>query len=501
MNRRSPLSFLPALLLPLALARPVLAQAPAAAPEPTPAATPAATPAPPPPPPAVDPTTTRHLEELDQLAQATAGRLKALEDAAAARPKEAPPSAGVAADDKGFTIKSADGAYVLKLRALMQVDGRFFFDDTALRANDTFLIRRFRPALEGTLFSLVDYRLTPEFAGTFQILDAFVDIHPFEWLRLRVGKFKGPIGLERLQSDADMPILERALDQNLSSQRELGVQLWGDVAGGIAQYIVGVFNGTVDGANGDTDFNHAKDLAGRLFFQPLKGLGDYGNLGIGVAGSIGNRKGRLPSGSTAAVTGLPVLRSGGQNTFFQYFAPSTDTTGATTTFTHELTTHLNPSLYYYYDAFGLLAEYVRVGQGVQKGAATATLHQQSAHATLNYAIGGRVGYDGVTPVTPFDRKSGAFGAFEIAVRYGWLAVDDATFADSSTSPATQYADPRNSAKSAQSFAGNLTWVPRRSFHLGFSFEHTVFDGGAGTTAALTDRKAENVFIGRTQVNF
>jgi phosphate-selective porin OprO/OprP len=65
---------------------------------------------------------------------------------------------------------------VLKIRGLLQADGRFFAKSETLQANDTFLIRRFRPAIEGTLFSIVDYRLIPEFAGTVQILDAYVDL-------------------------------------------------------------------------------------------------------------------------------------------------------------------------------------------------------------------------------------------------------------------------------------------------------------------------------------
>ncbi len=70
--------------------------------------------------------------------------------------------------------------------------------------------------------------------------------------RFRVGKFKAPIGLERLQSDADLPVLERGLDQNLSSSRELGVQLWGDIAGGIVNYAIGIFNGAIDSSSATT---------------------------------------------------------------------------------------------------------------------------------------------------------------------------------------------------------------------------------------------------------
>ncbi len=450
------------------------------------------------------------LDEIEQLARIAARKQELTDeksikwDEAAKRIESAPVTQ---VDDNGFSLKLPDGSYALRLRALVQADGRGFFDDDALQATDTFLIRRFRPSLEGTLFGLVDYRLLPELAGTVQLLDAYTDIHPWAWLRVRVGRFKGPIGLERLQSDADLPLLERALDSNLSSVRELGVQLWGDVAGGVAQYAVALFNGSVDGANADTDFNHAKDLAARLFFQPLRiaALADGGSLGIGIAASFGNRKGKLPTtsaGVTSVVTGLPSFRSAGQNTFFQYLAP-TDTTGASTVFTHQLTWHLNPQLSYYYETVGLLAEYVVEGQGVQKGNTTTTLTNQAAHATLSYVFNGKVGFDGVTPTVGFDRKLGAPGAFELAVRWDWLRVDPAAFggAGGASASAVEYADPSRSARSAQGWTAGFTWVPRRSVHLAIDFGQTSFTGGAGTTSAPVDRKTENVLIARSQVNF
>ncbi len=440
------------------------------------------------------------LDDVEQVARIALRKTELLEEDAAKRPQGA---ATVVVDDKGFVLKLADDTTKLRVAGLLQADGRFSFKDDALQSNDAFLIRKFRPMLEGTLFNLVDYRLLSELAGTVQILDAYADLRPSPWLRLRIGKFKGPIGLERLQSDADVPLLERALDQNLSSVREVGLQLWGDIAGGAAQYILAVVDGAPDGASPDNDFNHAKDLAGRLFFQPFRGesAGDFGSLGIGFAASIGNRKGRLPSATAAAVTGLPAFKTSGQNTFFQYFAPATDTTGATTTLAHQLETHLNPQVYYYYQGFGLLAEYVILRQGVQRGNATATLTHQATHATLSYVVGGVVGFNGVTPTAPFDRKAGSVGAFEVALRWGWLKVDDASFGDPNVVGSAQYADPLRSARSAQAWAAGLTWVPARSFHLALNFEQTSFKGGAGTATAPADRRTENVAIGRAQVSF
>ena len=430
------------------------------------------------------------------------------EEQAARRAKEAREAAIVTADDNGFALKRRDDAYALRLGAQVQVDGRFFPTDSATTSNDTFFIRRFRPSIQGTLFSIADYRFLPDFAGgSLQIMDGYLDLHPLESVRLRFGKYKGTLGLERLQNDADLPLFERGLDQNLSSIREIGVQIWGDFGGGLVTYAAGIVNGAPDNSNPDTDTNHAKDVQGRLFFQPFKAEGrkTFGRLGIGVAASTGNRKGRLPvavSGSpvptTPAVTGLGSYKTAGQNTFFAYYAPSTDTTGAQTTFAHERASHLDPQLYYYFGSFGLLAEYVWSRQGVQRGNSTAVLTNQSTHATAAFVVNGREGYDGATPFLGFDRAKGAWGALELAARVSWLKVDPATFGGSG---GTAYADPSRSARSALAFAGGVSWVPRRSVHLGLNFEQTRFAGGAGTIAAVTNRPTENLLLGRAQVNF
>ena len=168
-------------------------------------------------------------------------------------------------------------------------------------------------------------------------------------------------------------------------------------------------------------------------------------------------------------------------------------------FTHERASRINPQLYYYYRSIGLLAEYLWLKQGVQKGTSITELTQQSAAGTLSYSIGGTEGYDGATPEHGFDPAQGHLGALQLAVRYSWVGIDDATF--------PTYANPVASARSAQGYAGAITWVPRRSAHFAVHFEETRFKGGAGTAAmgmnpaVITDRPTEYVIIGRAQVNF
>ena len=62
---------------------------------------------------------------------------------------------------------------------------------------------------------------------------------------------------------------ERALPNALVPNRDIGVQVLGEIAGGIVSYAAAVLNGVADGASGDLDTNDGKDLAGRIAIRPF----------------------------------------------------------------------------------------------------------------------------------------------------------------------------------------------------------------------------------------
>lgn len=78
--------------------------------------------------------------------------------------KKAKDAAIVTAGKDGCSVKSADGKFHLKLRGYVQADARFFLDD-GLNASDTFVLRRVRPIIEGTVFKNFDFRIMPDFGG------------------------------------------------------------------------------------------------------------------------------------------------------------------------------------------------------------------------------------------------------------------------------------------------------------------------------------------------
>ena len=84
----------------------------------------------------------------------------------------------------------------------------------------------------------------------------------------------------------------------------------------------------------------------------------------------------------------------------------------------------------------------------------------------------------------------------------WLKVDPNTFGDPNVAREHGLRRiPTKSARSANDYAFNLTWVPRRSVHFGLMFAQTRFKGGAGTSMAVTNRPTETLLLGRAQVNF
>jgi phosphate-selective porin OprO/OprP len=321
-----------AILLCLALPAAIRAQEPAPETPPAPESTPS-----------VD----DKLRELDQKIRVLDRKIEIDKEAAEEKAKTA--GQATASNKDGFSLRSADGNFVLRLRGYAQFDGRFWVDDEKKPQVETFLLRRVRPIFEGTVYKIFDFRVMPDFGqGQTVLYDAYMEARFNPAFRVRAGKFKPPIGLERLQSATDILFVERALPTNLVPNRDLGVQVGGDLAGGAVSYALGVFNGVPDLGNGDADSNNDKDVAARLFFQPfVTGNGPLKNLGFGVGASQGNQTG------TPTATGLPAYRTPGQQTFFSY---RSDGTAAGTVVADGTRFRLAPQGYFYSGPFGLLAE-------------------------------------------------------------------------------------------------------------------------------------------------
>jgi phosphate-selective porin OprO/OprP len=434
------------------------------------------------------------VQELDQKVRILARERELDQEAAAALAKTQPK---LSVGSSGLSASSADSNFVFSLKAVLQVDDRTFLDNSGAKGNDGLLLRRARPIFQGTVYRDFDFVFVPDFGGSsVQIFDAYANYRYQPWAQLRVGKFKTPVGLEQLQSDVNTSFNERSLVTDLVPNRDVGVQLWGDIDGGVLSYAAGIFNGVGDARNSNnSNSDNNGEFAGRLFSLPFKNtdIAALQNLGLGVAGSSGYSS-RIAAGLPSTTGGiLPGYTTDGQQQFFAY-NPATGVVLANGNHWR-----LSPQAYYYYGPLSLLGEYAISDQGVVNTASGAQAHLQNTAWEISggwILTGENASYNGITPLHPFDLRTGQWGALQVVARYAELNIDDNAF--------PVFANPATSASGAQAWSAGLNWYLNKNIRMNASYSHTTFTGGGGTGAtapAVTTRQPESVFFTRLQLAF
>ena len=399
-------------------------------------------------------------------------RPSAAQTAAVTPPAAAPLQAGF---QDGFFIQTANGDYRLLFGFVAQADGRFVVNDPSHAVIDTFTIRKIRPTWSGRIARYFDFKVMPDMGnGTVVVQDAYFDIRFSPKFRVRTGKDKTPVGLELLQGDAFVLFPERSLASSLVPNRDVGVQVQGDLLGNHLFYAGGVFNGITDGSSSTTelDTNSGKDLAGRLVFTPWRTtktpLPTLNGLGFAVGGSTGHEIGALPT-----------FRTSVQQPYFSY-------TGASAEGTRR---RISPSVFYYYKSFGGFGEYMRSSQWVSKSGVRRYIANNAFEVTGSWVMTGEAASErGVRPKNNFDPATHHWGALQILGRMTALKVDpqafDAGFAATGAS------------RQARSFTIAANWYPNPYIKFYGTFERTVFDRNA--TGA---RHPENAILFRSQLGF
>jgi phosphate-selective porin OprO/OprP len=385
------------------------------------------------------------------------------------------PRAGAGQD--GFVFESGSGDFRLQFGLLVHSDGRFAPSDQDELITDAFGVRRVRPYVRGRLGRQFEFFLNPDFAGgTLVVHDAYFDTIFSPALRVRIGKAKTPFGMERLHSASNLLFLERAFPTALAPNRDIGVQLLGDVKGGVVTYLAGVMNGVPDGGSADTDRNDGKDVSGRLVVRPFARLpasSPARGLGFGVSGSTGEQSGAgaLPSFRT------PTL----QQPYFSFAGTSAD----------GRRTRYSPQVFYFHRAFGGWAEYVHTSTAVTRGTTVVAenIEHRAWQVAVSWVLTGENATDagaGIRPRAEFG--SGSWGALQIAARYHAIALDAQAVSLGLASA--------GSSRKAEAWTGGLNWYLSRNVRNTVNVERTVFDDDADGP-----RPAENAVAFRTQVSF
>ena len=390
-------------------------------------------------------------------------------------PTEAPAPPRVGAGQDGFVIESGNGDFRLQLGLLLHADGRFVADEGDAVV-DTFAFRRLRPYLRGRFSRRFEFYFNPDVAGgTLVVQDAYVDTIFAPALRLRAGKGKTPFGLERLHSASNLLFFNRALPTALVPNRDVGIQVLGDISGGVVSYLAGVMNGVPDGGSADIDSADGKDLSGRIVVRPFarRSANPLRGLGIAASGSAGRQ---------AGANALPTFRTqSAEQPYFSYSGATAD----------GLRRRYSPQAFFYAGPFGGFVEYVHTTTPIRKGLLREEIAHEAWQVAASYVLTGEPATDagaGLRPRANFDFGNGSFGAVQVAARYHALAVAHDAIGLGFATP--------GSSRTAEAWTVGLNWFLTGNFRYTFNFERTIFDGDPDGP-----RPPENAFVFRTQVNF
>lgn len=434
------------------------------------------------------------------------GDLKGTSDGAgspeAARPAKLPPVMSVGAS--GFIFRSADTNFLLRIRGLLQVDGRWYPSDGGIANNDGFVLRRVRPIVEGRVFRDVEFEITPEFGGDDPALrDAWINYAAFDEVQFMVGKMKPPGSLDRLQSVAYTPFIERSMGVGLWPNRELGAQFHGELwtsgddaakplsSAGLIDYAAGVFNGAGDGRSANAeDFDGKPEAAARLFVHPFlhTSAAPLRGFGLGIAGSYGDTEG------TAGLPDDHGYLTEGQQLFFTYHDGNGNGPGSPDVKADGIHWRLGPQAYWYYGPVSLQGDYGISSQELRREAGGITrgrVRHDAWHVTAGWVLTGEDSdFRAISPRRGFSPRDGGLGALQLVARYSVLDLDNDAF--------PRFADPAQSATRAASWGVGLNWILHRNVRASLDFIQTDFRGGNdGEVSGQT----ENAILTRAQLTF
>jgi phosphate-selective porin OprO/OprP len=190
---------------------------------------------------------------------------------------------------QGFHLKSSDGDFKLKFGGRIQLDFLNIYPDSYYDTIVSFTqgveFRRLRFYNSGTIYKNVSYKLQLDFAvGTAILKDAYINLSKLPLIgNVRMGHFKEPVGLELIASSNSIPFMERGLTNPLTPERNTGIMLHNTVMDERMKWALGYF--LPSNSSGFGLYSGSKyHLTGRLSGVPIYNTSDdYEVLHLGIS--------------------------------------------------------------------------------------------------------------------------------------------------------------------------------------------------------------------------
>jgi len=366
----------------------------------------------------------KQYDELNRLIEDEAAAEAAGVPAVSAPPADRPDRLDVFWKD-GIRMESADGAFKLRLGGRLQNDWgvvepdsdiRDFFDaqgeDSGQGSGTNW--RRVRLALGGTIYERIGTKIEVDFAGGNAALrDAYIELLKLPYVgTARVGHFKEPLSLEQLTSDSYTTFIERSLMDAGAEGRNTGFMVQNAPLEQRMTWALGAFrqtdDNTGDGFSDDAQYN----ITGRVTGLPWYENDGEKLLHLGLAASQ-----RFRDGTTSRFRSRPEVKL--ENPYYV-------DTGNIPADNAQVVT---PELALVYGPFSFQTEYSHGFIQGDHGQQDVDFYGLYAYASW-FPTGESRPYktsegifDRVVPEHNFDLKGG-LGAWELALRYSRLDLDD-----------------------------------------------------------------------------
>ena len=301
----------------------------------------------------------------------------------------------------------------IDFRLKLQLDFRGFSPDQA-GDDGTFVLHRRRAAIEGTLFTRVDFQIERELREDGPWRDVYANVRIGDALEFRGGKFKIPFGLEETTGTMDLDFIYRTVGTNaLTPARDIGGMAHGRL-GRRLEYEAGVFRRGGEGAFSEKGFLFAGEepyqigptVAGRVVATPWgRGGGARPRLGLAAVSSD------LPEGLNGV---------SGRSVFGSRFFPRIYVRGRRLRVGAQAEWNPGP--------FGFRSEYLevidgRTDQGLGDGDLSALIGR-SWYASGTWVVTGEKKANGIGPRRPL--LQGGIGSIEVGTRFERVAFGSAT---------------------------------------------------------------------------
>ena len=389
-----------------------------------------------------------------------------------------PAAAVLAGIEKGKPfLRSADDNFRLEFGGRLQSD--FDAAEAGTRTltgpflDSQFLIRRARVDVDVIFYKWIRAKIQTELTEGFSLKDAYIDLAFMPELHLRTGQFYVPFSLEEFgTSDNFIDFIERSLLNPLTPMRDRGVEIWGDLMGGIITYHLGGFNGTREDTS---DNNGDKDLAFRLEYSPFRTSNSFWLKGLQFAGNVTyGDEGNLPT-----APGQTIARTPNRFTFFA----SQNAQGNRLRYGGDFAWWVGPaSLKFEYD----VQTNQRNGLG-PGGTNLADVTAKGWYVSGTYVLTGEDKQRSGNviprrPFIPFSDESG-LGAVEVGLRWAELSFDSdspVNLFSSNLSPANIPGGGTTAKNGAQSLTLGVNWYFNQWTRTMLNWDYYWYDNAFGT---------------------